>query len=74
MKINIRIFHLLHGINFSVDYQMTGIMIFHRKILIMAPLHHHFEKKGYNENDIVKAFWIVGLCLATAAVGFGVWI
>ena len=58
----------------SAIVQMTGIMVFHKKILLMAPLHHHFEKKGYSESDIVKAFWIVGLCLATAAVGFGVWI
>lgn len=58
----------------SAILQMTGIMVFKRKFLLMAPLHHHFEKKGYNESDIVKAFWIVGLCLATMAVGFGVWI
>ena len=58
----------------SAIVQMTGIMVFHKKFLLMAPLHHHFEKKGYSESDIVKAFWIVGLCLATAAVGFGVWI
>ena len=58
----------------SAIIQMVGIMLFHRKIFLMAPLHHHFEKKGYDERDIVKAFWIVGLILATAAIGFGVWI
>ena len=54
--------------------QMVGIMCFRRKIFLMAPLHHHFEKKGYDERDIVKAFWVVGFILATAAIGFGVWI
>ena len=54
--------------------QMVGIMVFKKKIFIMAPLHHHFEKKGYAENDIVKGFWIVGLILGMAAVAFGVWI
>ena len=58
----------------SAIVQMVGIMVFHRKILLMAPLHHHFEKKGYAEQDIVKGFWIAGLILATAAIGFGVWI
>ena len=54
--------------------QMVGIMVFRKKIFLMAPLHHHFEKMGYKEPDIVKAFWIVGLILATAAIGFGVWL
>ena len=54
--------------------QMVGIMCFKRKIFLMAPLHHHFEKKGYDERDIVKAFWVIGFILATAAIGFGVWI
>ena len=58
----------------SAIIQMVGIMVFHKKVFLMAPLHHHFEKLGYNERDIVKAFWIVGLVLATAAIGFGVWI
>ncbi|MEG0408820.1 MAG: phospho-N-acetylmuramoyl-pentapeptide-transferase [Bacilli bacterium] len=58
----------------SVIIQMVGIMCFRKKIFLMAPLHHHFEKLGYREADIVKAFWIIGLLFATAAVGFGVWI
>ena len=58
----------------SAIIQMVGIMVFRKKIFLMAPLHHHFEKIGYKEADIVKAFWIVGLVLATAAIGFGVWL
>lgn len=54
--------------------QMVGLMCFRRKVFLMAPLHHHFEKLGYQEGDIVKAFWTIGLILSMLAVGFGVWI
>ena len=54
--------------------QMVGLMCFRRKVFLMAPLHHHFEKLGYSEGDIVIAFWTVGLILSMLAVGFGVWI
>lgn len=54
--------------------QMIWIICFHKKLLLMAPLHHHFEKMGYDERDIVKGFWIIGLILAMAAVLFSVWI
>ena len=40
----------------------------------MAPLHHHFEKLGWDERDVVKVFWTVGLMLSMAAIAFGVWI
>lgn len=58
----------------SAIIQMVGIMCFRKKIFLMAPLHHHFEKMGFMETDIVKGFWIVGLICATAAIGFAVWI
>ncbi|MBO0950000.1 phospho-N-acetylmuramoyl-pentapeptide-transferase [Fibrella forsythiae] len=35
-----------------------------RRILLMSPLHHHFQKKGYHEAKIVTRFWIVGIMLA----------
>ena len=35
-----------------------------RRILLMAPLHHHFQKKGLHEVKIVTRFWIVGILLA----------
>ena len=35
-----------------------------RRILQMAPLHHHFELKGWPENHVVVRFWIVGILLA----------
>lgn len=40
----------------------------------MTPLHHHFEKLGYAEPDIVKGFLVVGFLLAMAGIAFGVWI
>lgn len=40
----------------------------------MTPLHHHFEKLGWQEQDIVKMFWVVGLILGMISIVFGVWI
>lgn len=54
--------------------QMISVMYFHKKIFLMAPLHHHFEKLGYHESDIVKGFWVVGAILSMMAIAFGVWI
>jgi phospho-N-acetylmuramoyl-pentapeptide-transferase len=34
-----------------------------RRILLMAPLHHHFEKKGWNETQVTVRFWIVTMLL-----------
>ena len=54
--------------------QMIAIIKFNRKILKMAPLHHHFEQCGWEERDIVKIFYVVGLLLAMAAITYGVWL
>ena len=34
-----------------------------RRIFLMSPLHHHFQKKGYHESKIVTRFWIIGILL-----------
>jgi len=39
-----------------------------RRIFLMAPLHHHFQKKGYPESKIVSRFWIVGILLAILTI------
>ena len=39
-----------------------------KRIFLMAPLHHHYQKKGYNEVKIVTRFWIVGIMLAVFAL------
>ncbi len=35
-----------------------------RRIFLMSPLHHHYQKAGYNESKIVTRFWIIGIFLA----------
>ncbi len=39
-----------------------------RRIFLMAPLHHHFQKKGISESKIVNRFWIVGIILAVVTI------
>jgi len=39
-----------------------------RRIFLMAPLHHHFQKKGFPEAKIVTRFWIVGIILAVLTI------
>ena len=38
-----------------------------RRILLMAPLHHHFEKAGWDESKVVVRFWILGVLFALLA-------
>jgi phospho-N-acetylmuramoyl-pentapeptide-transferase len=40
-----------------------------RRIFLMTPLHHHFEKKGLAETKVVVRFWIVSFALALLALG-----
>lgn len=58
----------------SVILQTFWVQVFHRKLFLMSPLHHHFEKLGWQETDIVKLFWVAGLVLAMAGIIFGVWL
>ena len=54
--------------------QIVSMVFFHKKVFLMTPYHHHMEKLGWKETDIVKAFWIVGLVLSMSAIIFGVWL
>lgn len=54
--------------------QIIAIKKFRKKVFLMAPLHHHFEKLNWEESDIVKMFWAIGFLLAMAAITYGVWI
>ena len=58
----------------SVILQTFWMIVFKKKIFLMTPLHHHFEKLGWDERDIVKLFWVAGLILAMAGIVFGVWV
>lgn len=53
--------------------QLAAIKKFGKKVFLMAPLHHHFEKLGWEETDIVKMFLIVGFMLGMIAIYYGVW-
>jgi phospho-N-acetylmuramoyl-pentapeptide-transferase len=39
-----------------------------RRIFLMSPLHHHYQKKGYHESKIVVRFWIIGILLAVITI------
>lgn len=54
----------------SVVIQVLGRYFLGRRIFKMAPLHHHFELKGWNEEKTIMRFWIVHL----AFVILGIWI
>jgi phospho-N-acetylmuramoyl-pentapeptide-transferase len=54
--------------------QIVSIRKFNKKVFLRAPLHHHFEELKWNESDIVKLFYVVGLILAMAEITYGVWL
>ena len=58
----------------SVIIQITSVVLFKKKIFLMTPIHHHFERLGWRESDIVKLFWIVGFILCLLALIYGVWL
>ena len=58
----------------SVILQVIWVKCFNRRLFLMTPIHHHFEKLGMAEVDIVRMFWLVGLILAMAGIIFGVWL
>jgi phospho-N-acetylmuramoyl-pentapeptide-transferase len=59
---------ILGGIFFleavSVVVQVTSFKLTGRRIFLMAPIHHHFEKKGWAEPKIIVRFWILSILLA----------
>ena len=48
----------------SVIVQVASFKLTGRRVFRMAPLHHHFEKKGWQEPTIVIRFWIIAMVLA----------
>jgi phospho-N-acetylmuramoyl-pentapeptide-transferase len=55
----------------SVIIQLTSKKLFKRKVFLIAPLHHHFEKKGWTEPNIVMRFWIIGGLVASLGLILG---
>ena len=58
----------------SVMIQITSVVLFKKKVFLMTPIHHHFERLGWREGDIVKVFWIAGFILCLLALIYGVWL
>lgn len=58
----------------TVIIQIFSVVVFKKKVFIMTPIHHHFERLGWSEWDIVKLFWVVELILCLLALIYGVWI
>ncbi len=58
----------------TVIIQISSVVLFHHRVFLMTPIHHHFERLGWRENDIVKLFWIVGFILSMFALIYGVWL
>ena len=46
-----------------ISYKLTG-----KRIFRMAPIHHHYEKKGWPESTVVIRFWILSLLFAIAGI------
>ncbi len=52
----------------SVIAQVAAFQSLRKRIFLMAPIHHHFEMRGWSETKIILRFWIVALVFA--AIGF----
>ena len=48
----------------SVVVQVVSFKLTGKRVFMMAPLHHHFEKKGWAESTVVIRFWIISIILA----------
>jgi len=52
----------------SVVAQVTSFKLTGKRVFLMAPIHHHYEKKGWPEPKIIVRFWIVSILLALVAM------
>ncbi len=55
----------------SVIIQVASFKLTGKRVFLMAPIHHHFEKLGWDENKVVLRFWIVAAAFAT--LGFALY-
>jgi phospho-N-acetylmuramoyl-pentapeptide-transferase len=53
----------------SVILQVGSFKLRHKRIFLMAPLHHHFELKGWSETKVVVRFWIIAAMWALLSLG-----
>ncbi|HYO95393.1 MAG TPA: phospho-N-acetylmuramoyl-pentapeptide-transferase [Polyangiaceae bacterium] len=52
----------------SVVAQVVSFRLFRKRVFLMAPIHHHFEKKGWPEPRIIVRFWIISILLSLVAL------
>ena len=52
----------------SVIIQVISYKIRRKRVFRMAPIHHHFELKGWAEPKIIVRFWIIGIILGLVAI------
>ena len=50
---------------FKLTKTNTGVG---KRIFLMSPIHHHFQKAGYHESKIVSRMWIIGIFLAVITI------
>lgn len=55
----------------SLIIQVIAVRVFHRRVFLMSPIHHHFELKNWSETKIIVRFWIVTAIFA--ASGFALY-
>ena len=48
----------------SVIIQVAWFKLTGKRVFLMAPIHHHFEKLGWTESQVVIRFWIIAVILA----------
>ncbi len=68
---------ILIGIVFVIEtftciIQRVYYKFTHKRLFLMTPIHHSFEKKGYNEREIVKIFCLIGIIASMLSIIFGV--
>ena len=63
---------MLGGIFFvealSVITQVVSFKLTGKRVFLMAPIHHHYEKKGWPEPKIIVRFWIISILLALVSL------
>ena len=53
----------------SVIIQVFSFRVFRRRVFRMAPIHHHFEQKGWPETTVIIRFWLIAGALTAATLG-----
>ena len=53
----------------SVILQVGSFKLRGKRIFAMAPIHHHFELRGWHESQVITRFWIISIVLAMAGLG-----